>query len=263
MNNLIYGDCLEKMQDIDDKSIDLILCDLPYSITKCSWDILIPFDKLWEQYNRIIKDNGAITLTSSQPFTTHLISSNIKNFKYCWIWQKNCPSNIACGNYMPLRYTEDICVFYKNQPKYNKQMIERDESGKKLIKGYQDRGTTFKLSASEVSSETSTEVDPNHYSSELKNPSNLIYFGVDRGRKYKHPSKKPVALFEYLIKTYTNENDLVLDNCAGSFTTAIAADNLSRNWICIEKNLDYCKLGLKRINENREKLNLDKIEVDL
>lgn len=251
MINLILGDCLEKMIDIKDKSIDLIICDLPYGHTKCSWDSIIPFDKLWEQYNRIIKENGVIALNSSQPFTTFLISSNLNNFKYSWVWNKNCPSNIACGNYMPLRYTEDICIFYKKQPTYNKQMIQRSESGKKLINQYKKKLTTFKLSSSNVSSTTSTEVDPNRYSSDFKNPSNLINFGVDRSRKYKHPSKKPVSLCEYLIKTYTNQGETVLDNCMGSGTTGIACLNTGRKFIGIEKDESFFKIAKLRIEEHQ------------
>ena len=250
INSKIYhGDCLEKMKLIDNKSVDLILCDLPYGTTKCKWDIIIPFEPLWEQYNRILKDNGSIVLNASQPFTSLLITSNIKMFKYSWVWEKNCPSNIACGNSQPLRYTEDICVFYKNKSTFNKQMIERSESGSKLIKQYQKNNISFKLSKSDVSSNTATEVDPNKYDSMLKNPSNLIYFGVERGKAHVHPTQKPLALFEYLIKTYTNEGDLVLDNCAGSGTTGVACLKLNRRFILIEKENEFVDIIKNRIKE--------------
>ncbi len=249
MNQCWNGDCLELMKNIPDKSIDMILCDLPFQMTNCKWDIAISLDLLWVEYKRLIKDGRVIILNATQPFSSKLVYSNPKWYKYSWIWQKNCPSNIACGNYQPLRYTEEILVFYDKCKIFNKQMIERMESGKATVKQKQKTGCTFKLTKSDVSSNTSGEVDPFRYSSEFKNPSNLIYFPVDRSRKYKHPTKKPVALCEYLLKTYTNENDLVLDNCAGSFTTAIACINTNRNYICIEKDEEYYKMGLKRIND--------------
>ncbi len=246
---LVHGDCLEKMMDIPTGSIDLVLADPPYGTTSCAWDSVISFEDLWTHLKRIVKTDGAIVLNSAQPFTSLLITSNISMFKYCWVWEKNCPSNIACGKYMPLRYTEDVCVFYKKSPTYNKCLIKRSSSGSSLIKSYQQRGTTFKVSKSEVSSSTSGEVDPNKYSADWKNPSNLIYFGVDRTRKYKHPSKKPVALMEYLIKTYTNEGETVLDFAMGSGTTGVACKNTARNFIGIERDAEYFSLACKRINE--------------
>lgn len=249
INEVYLGDCLEVMKEIDDRSIDLILCDLPYNSSRCKWDIMIPFDKLWLEYKRIAKENCAIVLTCNQPFTTLLINSNIVLFKYTWVWEKNCPSNIACGKYQPLRYTEDICVFYNKQPTFNKQMIERSESGKNLIKQYQKNKTSFKLSKSDISAATSTEVNPDRYDPNLKNPSNLIKFNVERGKSHVHPTQKPLALFEYLIKTYTNEGDLVLDNCSGAGTTGKACQNLNRKYILIEKNEEYYKITKERLNE--------------
>jgi len=243
---LLYGDCLNELKNIPNNSIDLVLSDPPYGITYCKWDSIISFDLLWNQLNRIIKDNSAIVLTASQPFTTLLINSNLKMFKYNWVWGKNCPSNIACSNYQPMRYTEDIVVFSKNKHKFNKQMISRSESGSKVIKRHQKNKTTFKLSKSNVSSNTSTEVNPYKYDINLKNPSNLISFGVVRGKKRKHPTQKPVELMEYLIKTYTDENDLVLDFAMGSGTTGIACKNLNRKFIGIEKNLKYFKIAEER-----------------
>lgn len=249
MHRTHHGDCLDIMISIPDQSIDMILCDLPYGTTRCKWDVVIPFDRLWKHYCRIIKNNGAIVLTASQPFTSLLIVSNIDLYRYSWVWEKNCPSNIACANYQPLRYTEDICVFYKHTPIFNKQMIDRSERGKKIIQQYQKNNTTFKLSSSDVSSVTSTEVDANRYDPTKKNPSNLVYFGVERGKRHIHPSQKSLALFEYLISTYTNVGDTVLDNCAGSGTTAIACINLDRKFICIEKNPQYYELMCNRIKE--------------
>jgi site-specific DNA-methyltransferase (adenine-specific) len=256
INRIYYNDCIQILPYIDNESINMILCDLPYNQTKHNWDKLIAIEELWRQYIRIIKPSGVIVLTATQPFTSKIILSKLDWFKYCWVWEKNCPSNIACGNYQPLKYTEDIVVFYKTLGTFNKQLIPRSSSGSKIIKQHQQHNTTFKLIASKTSSSTSTEIDPNRYNIDFKNPSNLIFFGVERGKKHIHPSQKPLGLFEYLIKTYTNENDLVLDNCAGSMTTAVSCDNLNRKWICIEKEQKYCEKGLLRINNNRINLSL-------
>ena len=240
-NQIIQGDCLELMKDIEDKSIDMILCDLPYGTTACKWDTIIPFDKLWKQYERIIKDNGAIVLTASQPFTSALVMSNIKMFKYEWIWEKPQPSNSLLAKKQPMKYHENIVIFGGN--KYNPEMWEgkpnhnRNDNGEDMkteILGTKIKRTTTNKSG-------------------IKYPKSIIKFTAIRSNKL-HPTQKPVALFEYLIKTYTNEGDTVLDNCAGSFTTAIASENLKRNWICIEKEAEYCKIGKKRIEENRERL---------
>ena len=187
----------------------MILCDPPYGTTASDWDKVICFKKMWAEYERIAKENAAIVIFAQQPFTSLLICSNIEMYKYNWVWKKNCPSNIANSNRQPMKYHEDICVFYKKQPIYNKQMIDRSESGKKLIKQYQENNTSFKLSASNVSSTTSTEVDPNRYDPNVKNPSTIIEFDINRGKNRFHPTQKPVLLCEYLIKTYTNSNQLV------------------------------------------------------
>jgi len=234
------------MKEIDDKSIDLILADLPYGTTACKWDTIIPFEPLWEQYKRIIKDNGAIVLTASQPFTSALVMSNPKWFKYEWIWVKDKPSNFATANKIPMKYHENVLVFYKKAPKYNKQMQPRDGKGKR-----------YKNSVNYSNQESEHLTLKNgvkNFSQFEKNPSTVQKFSTGRRQDIKHPTQKPVALFEYLIKTYTNEGDLVLDNCAGSFTTAIASENLKRNWICIEKEAEYCEIGIKRIEENKERL---------
>ena len=224
MNKVIQGDCLEVMKDIPDKSIDLILCDLPYGTTACKWDTIIPFEPLWKEYKRIIKDNGAIVLTASQPFTSALVMSNVKMFKYEWIWEKPMGTNFAAAKYVPLKNHENVLVFGKGTLKYTPQMETRGGSGINNI-GKIDKPPTIK--------------DNNVYGefgfmknfktkarTELAYPKTVKRFTQDRGL---HPTQKPVALFEYLIKTYTNEGDLVLDNCAGSGTTGVAARNLNRN----------------------------------
>jgi len=249
-NQIYHGDCLEIMPQFPDNCIDMILCDLPYGTTSCKWDVIIPFELLWKQYKRVIKDNGAIVLTASQPFTSALIVSNIKMFKYELIWEKSNPSNIGLANKQPLKYHENICVFYNNQPIYNKQMIERDELGKKRILAGKKTGVTFKMSPTEhqnINRQT-IEYCPDRYDIETKNPSSVIKIKVNRGKF--HPTQKPVDLCEYLIKTYTNEGDLILDNCAGSGTTAIAAINTNRNHILIEKELKYFDIASQRISKH-------------
>ena len=236
-NQVVCGDCLELMPLIADKSVDMILCDLPYGTTACKWDTIIPFDTLWEQYKRIIKDNGAIVLTASQPFTSALVMSNVKMFKYEWIWNKSHPSGFALAKKIPMKYHENVVVFYKNPPTYNYQLTEGKENHWKERKETKMHGTE-KIIAKVTNS-----------SGNMKYPSSVQKINsVDR-TKILHPTQKPVALFEYLIKTYTNEGDLVLDNCAGSFTTAVACNNLKRDWVCIEKEADYCKVGEERLRQ--------------
>ena len=232
---LIQGDCLEKMKDIDDKSIDMILCDLPYGTTACSWDTIIPFEPLWEQYKRIIKDNGAIVLTASQPFTSALVMSNLKMFKYEWIWEKTIASNFMLSKKQPQKKHENILVFYKNQPNINLQM----ETGKPYSDNIRKR--TVGIHNSETIKKA-IENKGTRYPSTVQKI-NSISQGL-------HPTQKPVALFEYLIKTYTNEDETVLDNCMGSGTTGVACKNLNRNFIGIELDPEYFKIAEKRINEN-------------
>jgi len=235
---LIQGDCLEKMKDISDGSIDLILCDLPYGTTKCKWDTIIPFEPLWEQYKRIIKDNGAIVLTASQPFTSALVMSNVKMFKYEWIWNKVTARGHLVAKHRPMAQHENILVFGKGKVKYNPQMVlmEKPQKGRSM------EASRTSIMGGHTTKESETIIRTHKY------PKTIITQGVDG--KYVHPTQKPVALFEYLIKTYTNEGDLVLDNCMGSGTTGVACKNLNRNFIGIELDPDYFKIAEKRINEN-------------
>ncbi len=237
-NNIYLGDCLELMKYIPDKSIDMILCDLPYGTTACKWDTIIPFEPLWEQYERVIKVNGAIVLTASQPFTSNLVMSNPKLFRYEWIWEKNKPSNFMLANKQPMKYHENVLVFYKKQPIYNKQLIPRSESGKQRIKYKTDRTESehYFLEKKEI-----------EYNPDLKNPSTILKINTVYQNINLHPTQKPVALCEYLIKTYTKEGETVLDNCMGSGTTAIACINTNRNFIGIEKELKYFEIAKKRI----------------
>lgn len=247
INQLYHGDCLELMKDIDDKSIDMILCDLPYGTTACKWDSIIPFEPLWEQYNRIIKDGGAIVLTASQPFTSALIMSNINKFKYCWYWNKTVCGNPLIAKYRPLGIFEDICVFGKGKINYNPIMQDAKLENIRPV-GKSKKKTDL------LSGIKSGEFKPSeNYNPQKRYPKNEIVIS-SREKECNplnrlHPTQKPVALFEYLIKTYTNEGDLVLDNCAGSGTTGIACLNTNRNYILMEKEQIYFDVAKKRIEE--------------
>ena len=237
MIDLRQGDCLELMKDIPSGSVDLILCDLPYGTTACKWDTIVPFDELWEQYNRLIKDNGAIVLFSKQPFTTELIHSNLKNFKYSLVWKKDNHDNPLMAKKRFLNITEDINIFYKKQCIYNPQGIIKVN---KITK--QGRGES-------LSQKNTRKME---YLQEYTNyPRNILDFKRDLPNI--HPTQKPVALLEYLIKTYTNENETVLDNCMGSGSTGVACVNTNRNFIGIELDEKYFKIAKERI----EKISLE------
>ena len=233
---LLCGDCLELMNDIEDKSIDCIICDLPYGTQKangCKWDIIIPFDKLWEQYNRIIKDNGAIVLFGSEPFSSALRMSNIKNFKYDWIWNKKLAGNGILAKKQPLKIHEIVSVF--NSGIYIPQMT----------KGRYRKKMTGGIKESEITGGNSV-VD--EYSNDLYYPKTILEYGTGNMRKGRlHPTQKPVALLEYLIKTYTNENEIVLDNCMGSGSTGVACVNTNRRFIGMEKDEKYFNIAKERI----------------
>jgi site-specific DNA-methyltransferase (adenine-specific) len=228
------------MKQIEDKSVDMILCDLPYGMTVCKWDTIIPFEPLWEQYKRIIKDNGAIVLTASQPFTSALVMSNIKMFKYEWVWDKKIPSGMSYARFQPMRQHENILVFCNGKTKYNPQMTKRD----KPIKG-------GGMSKGETTNNQKLIALKKTY--EYKNPTTILV--EDKIRKDSlHPTQKPVALFEYLIKTYTSVGDTILDNCIGSGTTAVAAINTGRNFIGIEISAEYCKIAEERLKNLQQTL---------
>lgn len=228
INTVQLGDCLELMKDIPAGSIDMILCDLPYGTTACKWDVIIPFDKLWAQYERIIKDNGAIVLTASQPFTSALVMSNPKRFKYSLIWDKVAVTNPMLAKKQPMRCHEEVIVFYAKQPRYTPQK----RTGVKWHRGGKKQHKTDTLGQSVLINNGSDE-------NEIKYPKSIITFSNANKTKNQHPTQKPVALFEYLIKTYTNEGDTVLDNCAGSGTTGEACINTNRNYILMEKEQKY------------------------
>jgi len=246
INKITCGDCLEVMKKIKDKSIDMILCDLPYGTTACKWDIIIPFNKLWKEYERIIKDNGVIILTASQPFTTLLITSNIKRFKYCWYWKKSKPNGWQHAKNKPMTAIEECCVFSK-APMGHLSLL----GDKRMIYNPQGIKSIGKKKITAVAHGRTMGARPNQIGKEYEAftgfPHNVLEFPNIIGKKALHPTQKPVALFEYLIKTYTNKGELVLDNCIGSGTTALACINTKRNFIGIELDFKYCKIAEERI----------------
>ena len=235
---LIHGDCLEKMKDIPDHSVDMVLADPPYGTTACKWDSVIPLDKMWEQLKRVIKPNGAIVMTASQPFTSALIMSNVAWFKYCWIWDKRVASNSQLAKYQPLKIHEDVCVFSKATCNYNPQGLKNCEI--KRSNANRSKGVGH------VSSEAKRDYFLQKKTGYPKSIQNFKPHNLRKG----HPTQKRVPLMEYLIKTYTNEGDTVLDFTMGSGTTGVACKNLNRNFIGIEKDETYFQIAKKRINEN-------------
>lgn len=243
MIDLYNGDCLEVMKTIKDHSVDLILCDLPYGTTACKWDNIIPFDKLWEQYNRILKENGVALLFGSEPFSSQLRLSNLKNYKYDLYWKKEKPTNFMQLKRRAGKVTENICVFYNKQPTYNPQMVEY--KGRPVKNSYSEKSKRFCsiVSANSKGNLQLAEYQDNGY----RYPNDILEFNRVPLRQYVHPTQKPVALLEYLIKTYTNENDLVLDNCMGSGSTGVACKNLHRNFIGIELDEHYFDVASERL----------------
>ncbi|WP_066057287.1 DNA-methyltransferase [Robertmurraya korlensis] len=252
VNDVYEADSIEKMREIPNKSIDMILCDLPYGTTQNKWDSVIPLDELWEQYNRIIKDNGAIVLTSSGVFTAQLIISQTKYYKYKWVWEKSKATNFLNAKKQPLRKHEDICVFYKKQPVYNPQM-GKGESYNKGVRKNQLTGSYGDFSPVLVKS------DGDRY------PTDIIYVKTAESEgEVVHPTQKPIELGRYLIRTYTNEGAIVLDNTSGSGSFLVAALMEGRNFIGIEKNedvelfkkanIDYIEISKNRLREAWDKL---------
>ena len=239
-NTLFLSDCFDVFPDIADGSVDAIIADLPYGTTACKWDTILPLDKLWHEYKRVIKPNGAIVLFGSQPFTSALVMSNPKMFKYEWIWIKNRGSNFALANKMPIKEHESCLVFYKKAPIYNPIKQQRAESGKERVKTIIRPSTVSENYGGIVLQEGKIY-------EELRLPSSWQKFNCEVGL---HPTQKPVALMEYLIKTYTNEGETVLDNTMGSGSTGVACSNTGRRFIGIEKEKQYFDIAVKRITDN-------------
>ena len=247
INQIFNEDCLIGMQRISDKSVDMILCDLPYGTTQNSWDSVIPFEPLWEQYNRIIKDNGAIVLTAQPPFDKVLACSNLDMFRYEWIWEKPEASGFLNAEKMPLKAHENILIFYKKLPTYNPY---KTKGVKKVsLKESKDK--------CKMSSTYGKHLNTKDYCSDERFPRSIIRFSSDKQKINIHPTQKPVKLFEYLIKTYTNENETILDNCMGSGTTAIACVNTKRKYIGFEMDETYFKLASERIDKHTKEFNCE------
>lgn len=239
MIELMHGDCLEEMKKIPDASVDMILCDLPYGTTSCEWDSALPFDALWSEYRRITKTDAAIVLTASQPFTTALIASNMREFRYCWVWEKDAGSNFANVKYQPMKEHEDVCVFYRKTPVYNPQMQERTGSRK-------GRETTT-IDSGRMESVYGTQEGRGKLPvAPLRYPRSIQRFNRERGL---HPTQKPIPLMEYMVRTYTNEGDTVLDNCMGSGTAGVACANTGRKFIGIERDEKYFDIASNRISD--------------
>ncbi|HEV2557292.1 MAG TPA: site-specific DNA-methyltransferase [Microvirga sp.] len=231
MINLMLGDCLERMKEIPDGSVDLILCDLPYGTTACKWDAVIPFPDMWREYRRVAKHNAAFVLTASQPFTTWLIVSNPREFRYTWVWEKEQGVNFLLAKKQPMKVHEDVVVFYRAQPTYNPQMT----AGKPYTSG---KGNSGEVTGSVEKVRTKNEG--------TRYPRSVQAIKRETGL---HPTQKPVELMEYLIKTYSNEGETVLDNCMGSGTTGVACMNTGRHFIGIERDETYFAIAERRIRE--------------
>lgn len=241
---LLFGDCLDLLPRLPAASVDLVLCDLPYGTTACAWDAVIPFDALWAQYRRVCK--GAIVLTAAQPFTTALIASNLRDFKYCWYWNKNKVTGFANAKKQPLRCVEDVAVFYSRPPTYNPQGLV--PFGKTKKNGSSVGGDTLRKDVESSSGKGTLRTAGAEYTQEFTGyPRQVLEVASAAGTV--HPTQKPVALMEYLIRTYTNEGDTVLDNCMGSGTTCVAAVNTGRKFIGMERDPGYFAIAWDRVSK--------------
>jgi site-specific DNA-methyltransferase (adenine-specific) len=243
-SKLWQGDCLELMPFIPDASVDMILCDLPYGTTQCKWDSVIPMAPLWAQYKRIAKPSAAIVLTAAQPFTTALIASNLQDFRYCWYWNKSGVTGFANAKRQPLRCVEDVAVFYRKSPLYNPQGLRM--FGKTVNKGKTAGGAT--VQGEHVGNKRGALRSGADYTQAFTNyPRQVLEIGSER--KTVHPTQKPVALMEYLIRTYTNVGDVVMDNCMGSGTTGVACAQSGRSFIGIERDEKYFQIAKQRVDK--------------
>ena len=254
-NIIINADCFKILPLIIDNSIDCIICDLPYGMTGNKWDVRLNLEILWKHYNRIIKDDGVIVLFSSQPFTSILLLSNINMFRFEIIWEKSRGSNFIHSKFQPLKCHENILIFAKKPAVYNKKENNNMKYNPQMSDGASyDKGIVTNDSKNLIG--TYKEFKGENKSGK-RFPRSVQYISSDSNGRYRgiNPTQKPVALLEYLIKTFSNDGDLILDNTAGSMSLAVACDNTNRNWICIERDEIQCEMGLKWVNENRRKLN--------
>ena len=244
MINLMHGDCLERMETIPDGSVDMVLTDPPYGTTACKWDSVIPFAPMWEQLTRVTKKNGAIVMTASQPFTSALVMSNVKMFKYEWVWEKAVGSNFAVLKFQPMKEHESVLVFSDGRHNYYPIKQPRKGSGSARLE-YGNNGSKTGETTGSLKFDGFT---PETYDRDWRNPSSVQYFNNREKHRGLHPTQKPVALMEYLIKTYTNEGEAVLDFTMGSGTTGVAAKNLNRCFIGIEMDETYFNIAKGRID---------------
>lgn len=249
MYKLLQGDCLELMNKIPDKSIDMILCDLPYGTTKNKWDSVLPFDKMWEQYDRIIKENGCIALFADGMFMSDLMQSNKKLWRYNLVWDKELISGFLNANRMPLRSHEEICIFYKKLPTYNPQFTDGEPLHGMGTKFSQEKNKNNNYGNFDSCNNPSAK----RTGDTKKYPKSIVKFPRPASCVMIHPTQKPVELLEWLIKTYTNENDFVLDNCMGSGSTGVAAVGINRNFIGMELEEKYFNIAKERIESVNEK----------
>jgi len=245
--DLIHGDCLELMKEIPDGSVDMILCDLPYGTTSCKWDSVIPFEPLWEQYKRIIKENGAIVLFAQTPFDKILGCSNLSWLRYEWIWEKTQATGHFNAKIAPMKAHENILVFYNKLPPYNAQKTKNH----KPMNSYTKKAEV--VNKSDIYGKVKNDISGGGATDRY--PRSVQVFPSDKQKISLHPTQKPVALMEYLIRTYTNEGDVVLDNCMGSGTTGIACINTERKFIGIEKDSDYFEIAKNRIEKTMSEKN--------
>ena len=241
-NNIYCADCLDLMPQIADKSVDMVLCDLPYGTTACKWDFIIPFDKLWEQYHRVCKPNAAIVLFGSEPFSTQMRMSNLKEWRYDWIWVKTKAGNFQICKVQPLKLHEIISVFYRKMPTYNNTELKPCH----IKSGREHKGKHI----------TVIKSDPNYIQEKTGYNKSVLYYSNPSGAGHLHPTAKPVELLRYLIRTYTNEGDVVLDNTMGSGSTIVAAIRENRQYIGIEKDEPYFEIAKKRIAAETSQLSL-------
>ena len=247
---LYRNDCLNVMKDVSDNSVDMILCDLPYGTTVCKWDIIIPFEELWKSYERIIKENGAIVLFATEPFTSFLITSNLSLYRQKLTWLKTRPTNVFNAKKQFMKWTEDICIFYKKLPTFNPQMRTDGDVKFKVQHTNHNRSNGVFGRTGEKEGYVYENKDGLYY------PKTVLEFSnVHHGKECYHPTQKPVDLLEYLIKTYSNEGDTILDNTMGSCSTGVACMNTNRRFIGIEKEEKYFKIAEERIKEASNNLN--------
>jgi DNA modification methylase len=244
---LYHGDCLVEMSKIPDGSVDMILCDLPYGTTACKWDNVIPFEPLWAHYWRVLKPNGAVVLFGSEPFSSHLRMSQIKHYKYDWVWVKNTSTGVSSFRYMPMKNYENIVVFCRQKTRFNPQMTKR-------FSQESENRYKYKVQSGKSNHQScGSELPPRQYTPDLVNPRMVINFKTEPNAKGKfHPTQKSVALLEYLIRTYTLEGETVLDNTMGSGSTGVACVNTGRKFIGIEMDDKYFAIAKERIEKAQE-----------